>query len=369
MLAVFLGLPSALSAQGVLQTGIDALDVPVDARTVAMGESFVAVPGNSMALMYNPAALFLSSGARASYSQRTLDWSSVTSDIRYHAATAEVRIPQGTIGILYNRQNLGTMEVTTASSPEGAGTVSIYNHMLAIGFATEVVQGLSAGAAVKAYDVVERTEEGLPFVVTFSGSWMLDLGLTYTMQGPAMGTAATDRLSLGVALQNFGTDMRLVSTSPPLDPPASNFLIPLPRYLRIGFSYSLAVRPEPEEALTPLMLLATGEYRMLVNGPESMADDRDYWGFGMEATFFSVFTARMGGFISPATNVYGVRGVPSLRYGLGLNLPLLRLGVDVPLTFRFDYAGIPVNPVTSLPVDRWTMHSWTLGVAYDTQIF
>jgi hypothetical protein len=369
MLAVFLGLPSALSAQGFLQTGIDALDVPVDARTVAMGESFVAVPENSMALMYNPAALFLASGARASYSQRTLDWSSLTSDIRYHAATAEVRIPQGTIGVLYNRQNLGSMEVSTASSPEGIGTLSVYNHMLAVGFATEVVDGLSAGAAVKAFDLVERTVQGTPPVTTFSGSYLFDLGLTYTMPCLTSRAAAIDRLSLGAAVQNFGTDLRVVSTNPRLEPPVDNVLIPLPRYLRVGFSYSLAVRPEPEEALTPLMLLATGEYRMLLNGPESMLDDRDYWGFGMEATFFSVFTARLGGFISPATNVYGVRGVPSLRYGLGLNLPLLRLGVDVPLTFRFDYAGIPVNPVTSLPVDRWTMHSWTLGVAYDTQIF
>src|SRR5512140_2415051 len=134
LLATLCVLPATLLAQGYVQAGIDPLDVPVDARTVAMGESFVAVPGNIMALMYNPATLSLAAGARASYSQRTLDWSSVTSDIRYHAGTAEVRIPAGTIGVLYNRLNLGTMDVPSTTSPE-MGALNYYHHMLAIGFA------------------------------------------------------------------------------------------------------------------------------------------------------------------------------------------------------------------------------------------
>jgi hypothetical protein len=145
-----------------------------------------------------------------------------------------------------------------------------------------------------------------------------------------------DRITFGASLQNFGTDYRGKETSSGI---VTEGLILLPRYLRLGFTYSFALLHDSDYRYDPLSILITGEYRNLLNAYPN--NGKDFWGFGMETKFFDLVALRLGGFTQPYESINGTRGLPALRYGLGLNLPLSRLGVDEPLTVKLDYSGMP----------------------------
>jgi hypothetical protein len=165
-----------------------------------------------------------------------------------------------------------------------------------------------------------------------------------------------ESLTLGVAFQDFGSDYRAKETYGDI---VDEGVIRLPRYFRVGFSYTVTQRGHGENDGNSLSLVLTAEYRNLLNAGDG--DNRDFWGFGVETEFFELVSARAGGYVQPFTSVYGARGKLAFRYGFGLNLALPRIGVHIPFGINLYYAGIPPQLFGEY-FD--TQRSWDVEVCY-----
>lgn len=77
------------------QTGFQFLSIPTDARAVAMGEAFTAVPANSMSIFYNPANISFMS----SFIDLTLSQNQWIADINHYSGSIAFRPWQGRYGV------------------------------------------------------------------------------------------------------------------------------------------------------------------------------------------------------------------------------------------------------------------------------
>ncbi len=362
-------------AQSFVQTGLNSIDTPVDPRSIAMAESFVALRNNSMALMYNPAGLASARGVSLSYSHRRLNWLDDLSSTKYFALATSIQTPIVNIGLLYNRFEQGEFIITGPESPEEAGRAKVYDYVLGLGVARSFGNHWDIGLTVKTYNVVETiTGASIPVypLETTHRPYLLDFGVIYSHPDVIRTESSDDEFAVAVALQNFGTDFKIKAagfrsdSSPPM---MIETLLKLPRYLRFGVSYSLTIMPQSKEKLTPFKFLITGEYRNFLNPGTYQKADRDFWGLGIEATFLDILAARVGGYIAPYSSIYGERATPHFRYGVGVNLPLARIGVDSPISIRMDYAGIPVRNPSFSRVENSTLKAFCFGLTYEEEIF
>jgi hypothetical protein len=111
------------------------------------------------------------------------------------------------------------------------------------------------------------------------------------------------------------------------------------------------------------------EYRKLLNGFSNAQSD--YYGFGVEARVFEIFSARLGGYLSNIRWIYGEPKKIAFRYGFGLNVPLTKIGVAIPFGVNVDYAAIPViNPDRNLfnPINS-PLNSFTVTLQYENALF
>jgi len=340
--AVFFVTGERIRAQTVLNSA-NALDVPTDAQSIAMGESFTGVPAYLPAIIYNPAGLAGISGVQASYSYRSQHWLSFLSELDYHSAALAFSIPLFAVGIFYTRSDLGSADVIDRNTLAVIGQVESHSDMLAIGFGRSFTPQLSCGITVKGYSEEETTTGGNPGLSYQSyGSFMVDIGALYTVSGLMGDARFRDIYSAGISLQNFGSDLR-EQISLYDAPPSPSVLIRIPRYLRFGISCSLDILPAEQGGFVPVRIVATGAYRNLLNPSAYQAGDRDVWGWGLEVSAYELVTLRMGASINGVSSLFGPKGSPMLRYGAGITVPLPRFGASVPLTVRFDYAAIPVQ--------------------------
>ncbi len=350
---------------------MSALDSPVDARSVGMGESFAGVPGDGSASFYNPAGLGWISGIRAGYGYRSGKWIRDLNQ-QYYSGTMVVSTPLATIGVLYHRSNMGPFDVVTLESfPSSSGSLSYKSNLLTVSFARVIAEGLSAGVSIKGFDEKYVTSSGDPGLFYESqGCFLFDLGIQYTAAGLFREPGFDNVFTGGISIQNFGTDLKeQMSIGNTTTPPAE--IVRVPRYVRVGISYVMTIHPGDPDALTPLKLLLSGAYRGLLNPTDWEHDKRDYWGWGLEAAMFECVTLRMGSYLDGAGSVYGAKATPALRYGAGLALPITRLGVPVPLTVRVDYAAIPLQSegwFSTVQVTR-SLPVYTVGVTYEGKGF
>ena len=332
---------AAESHAQVVQANVWPFDVPTDPRTVAMGESFVALPGEPTALMSNPAGLVGLQGIGLSYAQRSLNWLKGLEDFKYHSWNAYLGVPFGVFAMQYNRYTMGEVDVSTTSSPQGVGRERIYEHSFAVGFGTELAENFSAGVAAKLFDVVHSVVNWTgPTAFDFSTTpaFLLDLGAQYTVPVFLGDSSMQTGVTWGVSLQNFGTNFKTKYSLTENEATAQ-----LPRYLRIGVAFHIRLLPRTAGALQLASLAVTAEYRNLLNGSDYPDSEREHWGFGAECTMFEIFSVRVGGVIRPYSSIYGEKGRLMARSGVGLRVPLAKLGVAAPLAVSCGYALIPIN--------------------------
>jgi hypothetical protein len=334
------------------------LDVPTDPRCVAMGESFVALPENPTALMSNPAGLAGLIGGGASYAQRSMDWMRGLESFKYHGANAYVALPFGVFGIQYGRLNTGEMIVRTASSPEGIGRVKSYIHDFGIGFGTKIWGNLAVGVAAKFFDMVwNSTGPNVPGWTDLSSNpaYLFDAGAMYSIADEMHDSTVQGAFAVGIAVQNAGTEFKLKYST---EVEASDYNVP--RYLRVGFAYTLRILSRQQNGLQPLALALTGEYR------RPLRPNQDTWGFGLECTLFECISARAGGVMMPFTSIYGEQGNVMFRGGAGLHIPLPRMGLRIPLVVSANYALIPINrfPNAYMVGDKSSLSAFSFEVQY-----
>jgi len=304
------------------------LDVPVDARSVAMGESFVAVAGTQSAHIFNPASLASAKGITVSYSRRGYTFVDPVV-AKYQYVSASMYTSLVSVGLFYSRFDLETGTVLVSTTD--------FNYVWGATLAKTFGERFHIGATVKSFRY-GVTEGSLSESRSTNSAMLFDIGAQYSANVILTGSSFHDELRGGVSLQNFGTDLRAGSMVP-FDP---QLVIPVPRYLRIGFAYRIERLPDRKDELIPFSMLVSGEYRNLLNPDPGQEDSRDFWGFGTELSFFEIASARTGVYIAPFDRWYGRRGEASFRYGLGLNIPLRHIA-DIPWLVSFDYSRIPIT--------------------------
>jgi hypothetical protein len=276
---------------------------------------------------------------------------------------------------MYSRFDMGEVIYTTEQAPDGIGGLRAFNETVALGYGLTLGGYGDIGLTLKTFSMTQK-DVGPPtgIIEEQTRPYLFDIGVTFGMNNVLTADRSTDELSFGMSLQNFGTDFKLKTTYTNLFPmpPGTTTreqTVPLPRYLRMGFAYSLSINPREEGGLSPVQILITGEYRNLLNPGRYQEDKSDYWGFGFEASVYKVVSARIGGFITPANSIYGDKGVPQLRYGFGLRAPLQQLGIAAPFTINVDYSGIPIT-VSSYWTDvNTTLKAFSLQITYEGDFF
>jgi len=340
---------SSLLAQ--FTPGNSSLDIPADGRSTAMGESFVALRGNSSAMLFNPAGLASLRGVHVAYGHRGNDWMSVLNSQHQNFSMA-AETPFFSVGVFYKRLDL------ESEFRDEFGDIELFklgNRSYGVSLAHSLADCFDIGATFKTFNWsfdFASVESNSPF--------LFDIGLLHTFDLSEQGIL-NSALSLGVALQNFGEDLK----TPP-EALAGGYRHVLPRALRTGFSYSYEPAQPSEMDLAPFGILITGEYRAILG--DRYEYYRDFWGFGGEVVIFEIVSGRIGGFVSPWNGLYGKRGEVALRYGVGLSLPFQKLGIKTPLTLRADYSAIPLPKDFGLD-DEPPLNTFSFVLSYNEDLF
>ncbi len=296
-------LPLPLSAALTTAPGTSAatfLDLGYGARTIAMAEAYVSAADDVAALQYNPAGLaypafVLDPRQQNKPYEMMLAESLLVQDIQM----TQLGLVKRPYGFSFTRLDLGGIEARTAETASPDSTIG----------ASDMALGMSGARMFGpvALGVTGRfIQENIGH--NSANAFALDLGGLHRFDGLP--------LSVGAALNNFGTKVRFVSQSSPL-----------PLVLRTGATYGLtkafphAVTLELDFPRDDSPTLRLGfEYAGF--GPLSLR-------FGWRTTSAAQRTAALG--TNLGTTASGISDFYGMSMGAGLRTPY----------GTFDYAIVP----------------------------
>jgi hypothetical protein len=179
--------------------------------------------------------------------------------------------------------------------------------------------------------------------------------MLYTHTFSSNDDAPNQYVSAGLCFQNAGEDIRTETIDIASQQTLARFttIIDVPQYLKVGLAYHFQTHAEVDERLTPFHFMVTGEYRNRTNANQSAG--RDYWGLGIEGIVYEIVSIRL--------SQYGYREESFVRLGAGLCAPLRKLGIDLPISVRFEYAAMPDDPFVNGD------HLFSLSLEYDQEVF
>jgi len=195
LLVAVLFMSSAAMAQGGDRVGTAAADqvlVPIGARGIALGSSYLAGISGTEAINYNPAGLGgLTSNADVLFSQMN-----TVGDIgvSYLAIAANFG-GFGTLGFSVKSFSFGDIPLTNEQQPDGTGAVYSPTFMtLGVTYARALTDRIHAGVSL--YIISEDINR-----VSQSGA-MFDIGVQYS------GLAGVQGFQMGVTLRHLGGNMK-----------------------------------------------------------------------------------------------------------------------------------------------------------------
>ncbi len=291
-------------------TGAEQLLIPVGARGIATGGSFLANVSGLESIYYNPAGLDVTQRTEAMFS-----YVSYLADINVSYFAVGTSLGDfGSIGIDLKTLDFGDIPVTTVQFPDGDGTTYSPTYLtLGFTYSKVLTDRISIGTNLKL--ITEDIQN------TSASGFAVDAGVQYRF---------SESLSLAAVVKNIGTNMEYsgtdlnVNTGIPGTVPgaqdgtyqvvAESFQIP--SYFQLALTYNLNLNEKNS-------LLLAGAYTAN-NSLEDIAN------FGLEYGFMNIFFVR-GGYNYLMENssdyIYG------LTFGAGIDY---QLGGDV--GFAFDYA-------------------------------
>ena len=100
-------------------------------------------------------------------------------------------------------------------------------------------------------------------------------------------------------------------------------------------------------------------------------NETHFWSIGSEVSFYDIIFFRVGGSVFPFESVYGNERNFSIRYGIGLNLPLSMIGLKYPVSLIFDYTVIPLhNQKKYIYSDKpENLNAFNIGMNWDGVLF
>ncbi len=150
LLGVLVGAPDAYGMKKVAQSRMQFLKLPVGARTVGMGEAFVAIAGDPNNVFYNPAGTAFVNGLAIAFNQAS--W---IADISHQAAALSYTAGRwGTFTVSYITMNYGEFERTEvdAHSWEGyvsRGTFTVGEYAVGLAYAHQITDRFFVGGQIK----------------------------------------------------------------------------------------------------------------------------------------------------------------------------------------------------------------------------
>ncbi|MCK4546345.1 MAG: PorV/PorQ family protein [Candidatus Eisenbacteria sp.] len=282
-----------LGGQRVGTSAATFLEIGVGARGAAMGGAFVCIADDATSAQWNPAGLVRVRERQAIFS--LVDW---PADITYsHVCLAyPVAALDGTIGLQFG--SLGAeMKETTEYFPDGTGRNFTFSDWVAgVSFAKRFTDKFSGGMTLKFIREGLGTEIGGPTM----SSWLVDAGTWYDV--------GYGSLRLGVALLNFGPELRPDGHYQSRRPSASNGpagyeSFSPPMTFKAGIAIDPIQRPgyrlttvlemnHPADNVETLIFggeLWIGQTLALRAGYDTNADELNFsTGFGLMATLGSV---------------------------------------------------------------------------------
>ncbi|RJP65716.1 MAG: hypothetical protein C4539_12835 [Ignavibacteriales bacterium] len=310
-----------------------SLDVDMDARSIAMGESFVANPNGIATADDNPATLIGNKGLTVNYNRRNLNPYFNNPGNKYYCTIGtSMETSVGNFGIFIKRVR------DDYHSFIGAECViypkQFFNYTAILSYAKNIFQNFTVGVNLKTHSYKTELNNNPLNNTETNNPILFDIGVLYRANGFINSSDVKDKYNLGASLLNYGTDYKVKVHS--IESSGQNYVITkLPRLLKLGFAYEIDVKSKTETELFGFVF--TGEYDYLLNSyrPDSQ---KDFWGAGFEATVMDILSLRIGGTAYPFYNYYGFKGDFSLRYGAGINLPFSLIADNFPLHICFDYA-------------------------------
>lgn len=318
---VLAALPPATLA--VTETGAPALEYPLGARSAAMGYSGVADRSDPSNLFFNPANVTAVEGVWSTGAYELLA-PGFAGDVHAGNLTAGGGYTVGNdhplrlaIGITLARISFGT---SIATAPDGT-PLGEFEYKEDIFGATAGVAGTMGERLEWALGLALKRWKGdyAPAGATILGEavepskWMVDAGAVVSTRVEASDWSVHP--ALAVAAVNMGSDIELEQFST---------TDPLPTW----FNYGISVRVDGPAVELGSNHLPVVSVTLNADGNHGLNDQRPRWGFGYEATFMEIVSAR-----------WGRRTDDSFRqehetWGLAVGLPA------GPVRARFEYTSL-----------------------------
>jgi len=256
------------------------LKIGVGSRAEGMGGAYTAQVADASALYWNPSGIAHIKSPQVQFSY--FNW---VADMKHSYLAAAIPVGNlGTVGINIVYFDMGEMTKTTELSPGGEGSFTASDFAIGIGYGTKISDRFAVGGQAK---IIKET-------ISFSSAsaFAVDVGSQYVTNFYG--------LSIGMAVANFGTKMRLYGTDNKVDVDAYEDLGTNPDVvahlntdewsLPMTFRFGLSMTPVGKNGFISQELA-----EVTVNFEYS--DPRDYnpyYVIGTEAKILNAFYLRMG---------------------------------------------------------------------------
>ncbi len=300
-------------------TGADQLLIPVGARSIATGNSFVANVTGLEALYYNPAGLDISNGSEAMFS-----YMNYIADINISYFSAGTSLGDfGSIALSLKSFDIGDIPVTTNELPDGTGnTYSPAFVTIGLTYSKMLTDRVSIGTNLKF--ISENIQN------TSATGFAIDAGVQYKF---------SDNLSIGATINNIGPNMSysgqdlIVHTGVPssvVGSPNGTYEIvteafQIPSYFQLSLAYSEQFDEDNE-----LKLASTFVANNALN---------DALNFGLEYDFINTFFIRGGYQFYTEDNDESIFGFSA---GAGIFYNISDIGITFDYAFR-DVKDFPTS--------------------------
>lgn len=325
----------------------------IGARSSALGEATSTALGDPGAWNSNPATVagLRGVGTHHMLGHRSVEAHTISSD--WIGAGAWLATPIANIALHYVRRDMGEFQ-TTFPSGTNSDRIRRYDETITLSLAHDLGSSVALGASVKwmrdrALMMVDDPNET---VVTDASGVYVDLGVIGSMRGFFVGSKMRDSIHIGTVIQDIGDRLvfRDVAQSSKMS-----------QWLRLGAGYTISIG---DSAATTFRATINGEYRRLLNGGPQQ--DKTYGGIGIEATALEMVSLRLGTRLFPERRPNLPDAGPWIVFGAGVNLPLHKVGLDLPFTVGIDYAKLPEDDF--FPVGK-ADQLLELRVAYTGKVF
>jgi hypothetical protein len=302
IIAALILLPIVAFAQAKVGTAAaQFLEIPVGARSVGMGDAFLATANDVSAIYYNPAGLTNLMRKEVMFTHTM--W---PAGIMHDFAAFAMPVPQlgGVVGISAIGLTTGEMRETTPGRPEGTGrTFTASDLAVGVTYSRKMTDRFSLG--------VTWRYVGEYYADVKAHSWAMDIGTLYRTQ--------FKNLRIGMNFSNFGPDITFLQTPYPLP-----------------MSFKMGVAAEVYEA---------GAHKVTLGAEGSHPNDNlEKFQVGAEYWFNNMFAVR-GGYR------FGAWDAERFNAGIGVRLPVGNV------ITKIDYAYSDMQELLNA-------HKFTLGLEF-----